>query len=317
MEEIAILTGGDSAEYNISLLSADNVLRNLNTKKYNGVIVHLKNGEYTVNNQKINTSDFSYTKNNSKIKFDKVFIAIHGSPAENGLIQDYFDNINLPYTSCSAEVSSLTFDKFRCSNLLNKFGFRCANSKLICRDDEISESQIIDDLGLPCFVKPNGAGSSYGISKVTKTTNLLNAIKKALTYDNKIIIESFIDGIEVSCGVYSDGHEIKSLPITEIISENEFFDYEAKYDGKSQEITPARISNQLTSEIKNNTINIYKKMNLSGICRVDFIIQNDKPYVIEINTIPGLSEESIIPKQLQAANISLLEIFDLSLSNIN
>ena len=317
MEKIAILTGGDSAEYNISLLSAKTVLEHLNTSKYKGKIVHLKNGEYTIDNQKINTSDFSYIKGNAKIKFDKIFIALHGPPAENGLIQDYFDSINLPYSSCNAKISALTFDKFECNNTLTKLGFRCANSVLIYSNKKFSETEIIDKVGLPCFVKPNGAGSSYGISKVTKKADLSKALKDAFLHDQKVIIESFINGTEVSCGVYFDGKQANALPITEIVSENDFFDYEAKYEGKSQEITPARISTQLTSEIQTTTIDIYKKMNLSGICRVDFIIQNDKPYILEINTIPGLSEESIIPKQLKVANISLSEIFDLLLRNSN
>ena len=317
MEKIAILTGGDSAEYNISLLSAKTVLKHLNTTKYKGIIVHLKNGEYTIDNQKINTSDFSYIKGKAKIKFDKIFIALHGPPAENGLIQDYFDSINLPYSSCNAKISALTFDKFECNITLTKLGFRCANSVLIYSNKKFSETEIIDKVGLPCFVKPNGAGSSYGISKVTKKAALSKALKDAFLHDHKVIIESFINGTEVSCGVYFDGKQANALPITEIVSENDFFDYEAKYEGKSQEITPARISNQLTSEIQTTTIDIYKKMNLSGICRVDFIIQNDKPYILEINTKPGLSEESIIPKQLKVANISLSEIFDLLLRNSN
>ena len=317
MEKIAILTGGDSAEYNISLLSVKTVLKHLNSTKYKGIIVHLKNGEYTIDNQKINTSDFSYIKGNAKIKFDKIFIALHGPPAENGLIQDYFDSINLPYSSCNAKISALTFDKFECNITLTKLGFRCANSVLIYSNKKFSETEIIDKVGLPCFVKPNGAGSSYGISKVTKKAALSKALKDAFLHDQKVIIESFINGTEVSCGVYFDGKQANALPITEIVSENDFFDYEAKYEGKSQEITPARISNQLTSEIQTTTIDIYKKMNLSGICRVDFIIQNDKPYILEINTIPGLSEESIIPKQLKVANISLSEIFDLLLRNSN
>ena len=317
MEKIAILTGGDSAEYNISLLSAKTVLKHLNTSKYKGIIVHLKNGEYTIDNQKINTSDFSYIKGNAKIKFDKIFIALHGPPAENGLIQDYFDSINLPYSACNAKISALTFDKFECNSTLTKLGFRSANSMLIYSNKKFSETEIIDKVGLPCFVKPNGAGSSYGISKVTKKADLSKALKDAFLHDHKVIIESFINGTEVSCGVYFDGKQANALPITEIVSENDFFDYEAKYEGKSQEITPARISTQLTSEIQTTTIDIYKKMNLSGICRVDFIIQNDKPYILEINTIPGLSEESIIPKQLKVANISLSEIFDLLLRNSN
>ena len=317
MEKIGILTGGDSAEYNISLLSANTVLKHLKDTKYNGIIVHLKNGEYRVDNQKINTSDFTYINGNTKIKFDKIFIALHGPPAENGLIQNYFDNINLPYSSCNAKVSALTFDKFECNNTLHELGFKCANSIIINANEKYLTDGIIGKVGLPCFVKPNGAGSSYGISKITNKTNLAKAINKAFSYDNKVIIESCINGTEVSCGVYSDENKVNALPITEIVSENDFFDYEAKYEGKSQEITPARISSQLTSEIQKTTIDIYTKMKLSGICRIDFIIQNSNPYIIEINTIPGLSEESIIPKQLKAANINLSDFLEICLSNLN
>ena len=317
MEKIAILTGGDSAEYNISLLSAKTVQKHLEKTKYKSTIVHLKNGKYTIDNIKLDTTDFSYNNGKTKQTFDKIFIALHGPPAENGLIQDYFESINLPYNSCNAHVSSLTFDKFECNKTLKKFGFRCAKSIAIYSDMDFSKDEILDMIGIPCFVKPNGAGSSYGISKVSKKAHLSKAIKKAFLYDNKVIIESCINGTEVSCGVYSDKNKIIALPITEIISENNFFDYEAKYKGKAEEITPARINQTISSEIKKTTKNIYKKMNLSGVCRIDFIIKNNKPYIIEINTIPGLTEDSIIPKQLKAANISLSDFFDLCLKNVN
>lgn len=317
MENIAILTGGDSAEYNISLLSANTIIKYLNKKKYNATVIHLKDGEYTIKDKKINTSDFSYIKDDKRIKFDKIFIALHGSPAEDGLIQDYLDNMNLPYTSCNAQVSALTFNKFKCNTSLQRLGFRCPKSILIYKEKRIPEKKIIEEVGIPCFVKPNRCGSSYGISKVNKKTDLSKAIRTALYYDKEIIIESFIEGKEVSCGVYFDRKKVKTLPITEIISENDFFDYKAKYEGKSQEITPAEINKQLTSEIKRITTDIYTKMRLSGICRVDFIIQDNKPYILEINTVPGLSEESIIPKQLKAANIKLADFFELCLSNIN
>lgn len=317
MERIAILAGGDSAEYDISLLSANTVLKNLETQKYDATIVHLKDSIYTIKNQEIDQTDFSYISDNSKIYFDKIFIAIHGTPAEDGLIQDYFDNLQIPYTSCNSKVSALTFDKFECNKKLYQLGFKCPESILIYVEKEFSASDIIEKIGLPCFVKPNGSGSSYGISKISKESQLSIAIQEASQHDKKIIVERAIHGIEVSCGVYFDGNQVKALPITEIVSENEFFDYEAKYNGKSQEITPARITSKLTNEIQEITIKIYKKMNLSGICRVDFIIENNKPYIIEINTIPGLSEESIIPKQLAEAKISLSEILDLCLININ
>lgn len=317
MNNIGILTGGDSAEYNISLLSAETVLKHLKRNKYKAEIIHLKNGKYCVGQQKIDTSDFTYIKDNKKVKFDKIFIALHGPPAENGLIQDYFDSLKLPYTSCNANISALTFNKFECNNMLKKKGFKCAKSLIINKNENYSEIDIIKKVGLPLFVKPNGAGSSYGISKITEKHNILNAIKKAFSFDHKVIIESCINGIEVSCGVYTDGNKINTLPITEIVSENNFFDYEAKYQGKAQEITPARINKKLTEEIQNTTVQIYKKMKLKGICRIDFIIEKNQPYIIEINTIPGLTEESIIPKQLKVANIKLSDFFDICLNNLN
>ena len=317
MKNIGILTGGDSAEYNISLLSAENVLKNLKYNKYKAEIIHLKNGKYCIGKQKIDTSDFTYIKDNKKVKFDKIFIALHGPPAENGLIQNYFDSLDLPYTSCNANVSALTFNKFKCNTILKQNGFKCAKSLIINKNEKYTENDIIKKVGLPLFVKPNGAGSSYGISKITDKHNILNAIKKAFSFDNKVIIESCINGIEISCGVYTDGNKINTLPITEIVSENNFFDYEAKYKGKAQEITPARINKKLTEDIQNTTVKIYKKMKLKGICRIDFIIEKNQPYIIEINTIPGLTEESIIPKQLKVANIKLSDFFDICLNNLN
>tara|TARA_B100001758_G_C18414304_1_gene618239 strand:- start:2360 stop:3313 length:954 start_codon:yes stop_codon:yes gene_type:complete len=317
MENIAILTGGDSKEYNISLLSANTVLKNLNKHKYKGVIVHLKDGEYTIKKHTLDTSDFSYIKNNEKIKFDKIFIALHGPPAENGLIQEYFERKGIPYTSCDAKTSKLTFNKFECNKKLRTLGFRCPKSILINSAEKHTDIQIIKRINLPFFVKPNGSGSSYGISKVTERTNISDSINKAFQHDQEVIIESLIAGTEVSCGVYFDGSEIIALPITEIVTNNDFFDYKAKYEGESEEITPARIDNNLTLEIQQKTIDIYKEMNLSGICRIDFIIEKKKVYIIEINTIPGLSENSIIPKQLEVANISLSDFFDLCLSKIN
>ena len=321
MENIAILTGGDSAEYNISLLSANTVLYHLDKSKYRAFIVHLKDGIFEVllddKEVSINKNDFTFVLDSEKIIFNKVFMALHGPPAENGQIQPYFDKLKIKYTTCSSEVAELTFNKYKCNNQLSKLGFNCAKSIIHLQDEHIEIENIITNVGLPCIVKPNGAGSSYGISKVNKKNQLLTAINNALEYDSKVVIESFLNGIEVSCGAYLDVEKIISLPITEIESQNDFFDYEAKYEGKSNEITPARISEKLTSEIQKITIDIYKRMKLSGICRIDYIIQNDIPFIIEINTIPGLSEKSIIPQQLKAANISLSEVFDLCLNNIN
>ena len=314
MKNIAILTGGDSAEYDISVLSANTVLQHLNPELFKGYIIHLKNDKFTVLIKEIkidvDKSNFTFELENKRISFDAIFMALHGSPAENGLIQPYFDNLNIPYTSCNAKVSALTFNKYECNKKLKELGFNCATSFLYKKGNHIVEQEIIDRVKLPCFVKPNGAGSSFGISKVKKKEDLTKAINSALHHDNKVLIEQFIDGIEISCGVYTNKNNIQALPITEIVTENEFFDYQAKYEGKSQEITPARISKKLTIEVQKLTTDIYKAMELSGICRIDYIIMNEKPYIIEINTIPGFTEESIIPQQVKSANLKLSLIFE-------
>jgi len=319
MKNIAILTGGDSAEHDISLLSANTVLQHLNPKLFQGYIIHLKNDKFTalVNKDEyaINKTDFTLALKNKLISFDAVFMALHGSPAENGLIQPYFDNLNIPYTSCNAAVSALTFDKYKCNTKLKELGFKCAQSYLYEKGAIIDIEAIINKVGLPCFVKPNGAGSSYGISKVKQKSDLENAIILALKHNNKILIEQFIDGIEISVGVYNNGKTIQPLPITEIVTENEFFDYKAKYEGKSEEITPARIREKLTTEIQQTTVDVYKAMQLNGICRIDYIIMNQVTFVIEINTIPGFAGESIIPKQLKAAHLKLSEVFETCLLN--
>jgi len=318
MKNIAIITGGDSAEYSISLQSAQTVRNNLPhyIKSY---MVHVKGEHWDVLIDQqyvpVNKNNFSFLQNGMPIQFDAVFMALHGPPAENGIIQHYFDALNIPYTCCSAAISALTFDKHKCNNQLNACGYTCATSFLLSEDDAIDEEKIITKVGLPCFVKPNASGSSYGVSKVTIQNELNKAISTAFVHDKQVLIEQFIDGVEVSCGVYTDGNNTQTFPITEIVSENDFFDYEAKYEGKSKEITPARITDRLTKNIQQTTQAIYNQMGLEGICRIDYIIMNDIPYIIEINTIPGLSDESIIPKQISTAELTLSKIFEICLLN--
>ena len=239
MENIGILTGGDSAEYNISILSAKTVLSNL-SDQYKGYIIHLKKNIFTVttktNSISVDTKDFSFTYKRKKIKIRKVFMALHGPPAENGAIQRYFDKLNIKYTSCNASVSELTFHKYNCNNKLKNLGFKCAKSHLHTYNKKVSSKDIIKKVNLPCFVKPNGSGSSYGISKVKKENELEDAIKNSLLYDKEVIIEEAIIGMEVSCGVFFNGTNSIALPITEIETKNEFFDYSAKYNGESNEI---------------------------------------------------------------------------------
>jgi D-alanine-D-alanine ligase len=319
MKEIAIITGGDSAEYEISIQSANVVLKNLDSEKYAGTIVHIKDGEWTAikngSHYKINKEDFSVIINSERKYFDFVFMALHGPPAENGKIQPYFDDLKIKYSSCSSEVSALTFNKIKCNKIITELGFNCAKSLHHKKGDSINTDQITKTLGLPCFIKPNQAGSSFGISKVNNEDEIKEAINNALIHDDIVLMEQFIDGVELSCGVTIQEGKVKAFPITEIISQNDFFDYTAKYEGLSEEITPARISKKHTKEVQQTSEQIYQQMNLRGICRIDFIIMNDIPYIIEINTIPGLSEESIIPKQAKEAGISLLQLFDSCIEN--
>ena len=319
MKEIAIITGGDSAEYKISIQSANVVLKNLDKKKYTGTIVHIKDGIWTAiindSHHKINKKNFT-VEVNSKIKyFDFVFMALHGPPAENGKIQPYFDALRIPYSSCGSEVSALTFNKIECNKILFELGFNCAKSLHHKKGDSLNTEEIIRTLGLPCFIKPNQGGSSFGVSKVNYKSEIKDAINNALIHDDIVLMEQFIDGVELSCGITIQQGRVKAFPVTEIVSQNNFFDYKAKYEGLSEEITPARISGKQTQEIQQTSEQIYKQMNLRGVCRIDFIIMNDIPYIIEINTIPGLSEESIIPKQVKEAGISLLQLFDSCIQN--
>jgi len=318
MKTIAIITGGDSAESVISIQSANVVKNNLNKDKFIAIIVTIKESKWEaiIENRciSLDKTDFSFEDKGKRYYFDLVFMALHGPPAENGELQLYFDKIGLPYTSSGTQESSITFNKYECNNRLKNLGFQCAASYLYKKGDYLDVDEIIKRIGLPCFVKPNAAGSSLGISKVTEKSKLNDAIMLALKYDNKIIIEDYIDGTEISCGIFKHS-KVEVLPITEIISYNEFFDYEAKYKGNAQEITPARISLNLTKTVKEITKNVYNKLNLKGIVRIDFIIMYNKPYIIEINTIPGLSEESIIPQQAREAGYSLSELFELTIEN--
>ena len=318
-KNIAILGGGDSAEHEISLSSANTLLKEIDKTLYNPFLIHFKSNSffalYKNKKIKLDKKDFSFEHENKKYKFNEVFIVIHGPPAENGEIQNYFKNLNIPHSTCSSSVSKLTFNKYLCNKKLVSLGFNCAKSIL---HEENLKFEVPHELNLPLFVKPNKSGSSFGVQKVKTNGSLKSAIKNALKYDNEVIIEEEIKGKEISCGVFSNKYnQTIALPLTEIISNNEFFDYKAKYEGESQEVTPAKINQNISKKIKNTSIDIYKKMNLKGICRIDFILKNKTPYVIEINTIPGMSQESIIPQQIKAAGIKMTEVITMSLSNAN
>jgi len=306
--------GGYSSEYKISLISGNVVYQYLDKTKYNGFRIHIFKEKWVYvdeNNAEfsIDKNDFSVTVNDQKITFDCVFNAIHGTPGEDGLMQAYFELLGIKQSSCDYYQAALTFNKRDLLSVLKPYGIKTAISYYLNKGDIINTAEIVKKVGLPCFVKPNKAGSSFGISKVKSEAELPIAIEVAYKEDNEIIIESFLDGTEVSVGVINYQGEIKVLPITEIVSDNDFFDYEAKYEGKSQEITPARISDELTQKVGETAKRAYEVLKMKGFSRSEFIIVDNEPYMLEMNTIPGLTTESLIPQQAQAAGISLQDLF--------
>lgn len=314
MINVAVIMGGYSSEYKISLISGNVVYQNLDQSLYNGFRVHIlpEKWVYVDDNENefpIDKNDFSVTVEGRKIKFDVVFNAIHGTPGEDGLMQAYFELLKIPQTACDSYQAAITFNKRDLLSILRPYNIKTAKSYYLNEGDEINTEDIINTVALPCFVKPNKAGSSFGISKVKTKEELAPAIQVAYKEDNEIIIESFLDGTEVSVGVINYKGETTVLPITEIVSENDFFDYEAKYKGQSQEITPARISTEMTEKIGALASKIYNVLKMKGFSRSEFIIVNDEPHLLEMNTIPGLTKESLLPQQAQVAGISLPELF--------
>ena len=314
-KNIAIIMGGYSSEIDISIKSGNVVYSHLNKEKFNAFRVLILKEKWVVLGAQeyefpIDKNDFSFTQNNIKTTFDCVFNAIHGAPGENGQLLAYFNLINLKHTSAPFYQMALTFNKRDTLSAVKAYGIKTAASIYLNKGDKINLNHIITAVGLPCFIKPNNAGSSYGISKVHTKNEILPALEKAYKEDSEILIESFLDGTEVSVGIIQYRGETKVLPITEIVSENDFFDYEAKYEGKSQEITPARISLTQQAKLEKVAIKVYDILNISGFSRSEFIFVDLEPYFIEINTVPGLTEESILPQQAQVAGISLAELFE-------
>ena len=313
-KNIAIVMGGYSSEAEISLKSGDVVYNSLDANKYALYKVYIFKDRWFVKldtqEYKIDKDDFSFVKKDIKVNFDCVFNAIHGNPGENGALVAYFDLLGIKHTSAPFYQMSLTFNKRDTLSVVKEYGIQTANSYYMHQRDEINTVKIIEKVGLPCFVKPNRSGSSFGISKVYKEENLEDAILKACKEDEEILIESFLDGKEVSVGIIEYQGKIEVLPITEIVSENDFFDYEAKYKGKSKEITPARISDVEKKKVINTARKVYRVLNMSGFSRSEFILVDGEPYFLEINTVPGMTEESLLPQQAKEASISLTDLFD-------
>ena len=307
-QTIGIFCGGFSSEFDISIKSATTIARNLPSSYDIYLIIVSKSSWYAKqheNRYAINLQDLTIRKEDLSIKLDIGLVYIHGEPGENGKIQALLDLHGVPYLNSGVLASSLSFDKWYCNQFLKSFGFNVAESIHLLKGDSFDKHEIIQKLGLPLFVKPCDSGSSYGISKVNKLEELTPSIDKAFEEGSTLVIESFLKGIEVTCGVYRNKKGLQALPLTEIVSENDFFDFDAKYNGKSQEITPARITEDSREKVQAIAIKIYALLQLRSIARIDFMLVGDKPYVIEVNTTPGFSDASIVPKMLDAAGISI------------
>lgn len=318
-KNIAVIAGGFSGEDVVSFKSADMVMNNIDRNLYDPTLIHITNQKWVViaDSKKIaiDKNDFSFTNNGSKITFDAVFIMIHGTPGEDGMIQGYFNLLDIPYTTGGVLNMALTFDKFTCNNYFRNFGIVSAKSIRIGKNEVYSTSEIAVELGLPVFIKPNTGGSSLATRKVYEKEAMHEAINLALEISHQVIIEEFIEGTEVSGGVIVKDGELLALPLTEIISENDFFDFSAKYEGSSSEITPARINEEISNQIQEISKRIFNLINCSGMIRVDYIIKNKQPYLIEVNTVPGFSEQSLIPQQAAAVGISKKELISIVLKN--
>lgn len=313
-KKVAVVMGGYSGEWTISLKSGQLILNSLDPHKYEIYQVHiLQEGWFLVENENrfsINKGDFSAQKNGEKITFDVIVNTIHGTPGEDGQLQAYWKLLGIPYTGCDFYPSALTFNKRDTLSVLAKFNIRKAASVYASKKENLNQELIIKKLGLPLFVKANRSGSSLGVSKVKKADEFQQALQNAFEVDDEILIESFLNGREISVGVLRLNGKTTVMGHTEIISENDFFDYEAKYEGKSQEITPAQISDTLCKNLNQTSVKIYEVLNMSGFARIDYIVVKETPYFIEINTNPGLSPQSIFPQQVAHKGLNFKDLLD-------
>ena len=313
---IAIVCGGDSSEHDVSLRSAQGLYSFFDKERYNVYIVDIKGQDWHVElpggiTARIDRNDFSFVEDGKAKWFDYAYITIHGTPGENGILQGYFDLIGIPYSTSGVLVEAMTFDKFVLNQYLRGYGVAVADSLLIRQGYEqlVSDDEIEQRIGMPCFVKPAADGSSFGVSKVKNKDQLAPAIRKAMLESDEIMVEQFLDGTEISIGVYKTKEKAVVLPATEVVTQNEFFDYDAKYNGQVQEITPARLSEDVTRRVREITSHIYDILHCNGIIRIDYIISKEgKIFMLEVNTTPGMTPTSFIPQQVRAAGLDMKDV---------
>lgn len=322
---IAIVCGGDSSEHDVSLRSGQGLYSFFDKERYNIYLVDVKGTDWHValdNGEtiEIDKNDFSFVMNGKHVYFDYAYITIHGQPGENGVMQGYFDLIHLPYSTSGVLVEAMTFDKYVLNNYLRGFGINVADSILLRRGEAYDEEEIAKRIGMPCFVKPAADGSSFGVSKVKNADQLAPALRVAFMESNEVMIEGYLDGTEISQGIYKTAEKTVVLPATEVVTTNEFFDYDAKYNGQVQEITPARLSSETAEEVAKTTSRIYDILHANGIIRIDYIISKDKDgkdkvNMLEINTTPGMTVTSFIPQQVRAAGLDIKDVLSEIVEN--
>lgn len=309
---IAIIAGGDSSEHDVSLRSAEGILSFLDKERYDVYIVeikgqtweaHLEDGSRAV----VDRNDFSFVDGERCVHPDFAYITIHGTPGENGILQGYLDLIGLPYSTSDVLVEAMTFNKFTLNQYLKGFGVSVSESLIVRKGFEslVTDTEIVEKIGLPCFVKPNAGGSSFGVTKVKKAEDIHSAIQKAMNESDEVMVEAFMQGTEITCGCYKTSTKDVVLPVTEVVTGNEFFDYDAKYNGFSKELCPAEIPEELAERIRESSKKIYARLGCSGVVRVDYILSSDGLYFLEVNTIPGMTSASLVPKMVRAAGMDM------------
>jgi D-alanine-D-alanine ligase len=320
-KNIAIVAGGDSSEVVVSLKSAAGLYSFMDKERYNLFIVTIVGKTWQIewsDEEKItiDKNDFSFIRNGEKTTFDFAYITIHGTPGENGILQGYFDLIGLPYSCCGVLAAAITFNKFTCNQYLKGFGVKVSESMVLRLGQTVTDEEVAEKIGFPCFVKPNVGGSSFGVTKVKSIEQVQPSIARAFEEGSEVMIEAFMSGIEITCGIYKTKTKSQVLPITEVVSENEFFDYDAKYKGQVQEITPARISKELTERVQKLTSAIYDILGCKGLVRIDYIIsEGDVINLLEANTTPGMTATSFIPQQIAAAGLDIKNVMTEIIEN--
>ena len=320
-KNIAIVAGGDSSEVVVSLKSAAGLYSFMDKERYNLFIVTIVGQTWQVEwsdaeKIAIDKNDFSFIRNGEKTKFDFAYITIHGTPGENGILQGYFELIGLPYSCCGVLAAAITFNKFTCNQYLKGFGVKVSESLVLRAGQNITNEEVAQKIGFPSFVKPNVGGSSFGVTKVKTVEQLQPAIALAFAEGEEVMIEAFMSGTEITCGIYKTRNKTQVLPVTEVVPKNEFFDYDAKYKGEVEEITPARISDSLTERVQKLTSAIYDILSCKGIVRIDYIIsEGDVINLLEVNTTPGMTTTSFIPQQVAAAKLDIKDVMTEIIEN--